>query len=72
MVSRPNPPRKVHSEIEYIREDGVYVHSDICPPNCTHSEITPEYRNFLHACLDEWLDKGGGTGKFYISEEDKE
>ena len=25
-----------------------------------------EYRQFLHTCLDEWLDKSSGTGGFYI------
>jgi hypothetical protein len=28
-----------------------------------------EYRDFLHECLDEWLNKSRGTGYFYIAEE---
>lgn len=29
------------------------VHSDICPPNCSHKGLDdPEYKKFLHECLD--------------------
>jgi hypothetical protein len=66
---RHDPNAIVHAEIEYTREDGLGVHSDICPRECKFRNITPEYRAFLHASLDEWLDKSGGTGSFYISAE---
>lgn len=58
----------VHAEIEYDTPNGP-VHSDICPPECSLDNITDEYRKFLHANLDEWLDKSGGTGTFYIAEQ---
>ena len=42
-------------EIQYDTTEGM-VHSDICWHNAD-KQITPEYRKFLHECLDEWLDK---------------
>jgi hypothetical protein len=60
----------VHAEIEYLTENGEHVHSDVCPPDCDASAITREdYKDFLHKCLDEWLDKSHGTGGFYIKAE---
>ena len=60
----------IHAEIEYLSEDGTNVHSDICPPDCSSGNLSdPEYRKYLHDCLDEWLDKSNGTGGFYIKEE---
>jgi len=44
---------KVHAEIEYTNASGNHTHSDICPPNHCHTNITQEYREFLHKCLDE-------------------
>ena len=64
--------KKVHAEIEYINSDGNSIHSDICPPDCDFSNITEEYKKFLHDCLEEWLIKSGGTGQFYIKAEDFE
>ena len=61
--------KKVHAEIEYTRDDGMSVHSDICPPDCNFMNITAEHRKFYHECLDEWLDESGGTGVFYIKED---
>ena len=67
-----NPPnsdtiRAVHAEIEYTRDDGTSVHSDICPPNCSPEGLSEqEYRDFLHICLEEWLNKSRGTGTFRI------
>lgn len=61
---------KVHGEIEYKNKDGLNIHSDICPPDCAASNLTDkEYRKLLHTILDEWLDKSGGTGIFYLKEE---
>jgi hypothetical protein len=54
----------VHGEIEYAD-----VHSDICPPDHDFDKIDKDYREFLHECLDEWLDKSNGTGQFYIKGE---
>jgi len=59
---------KVHAEIQYRNEEGVLVHSDICPPYCGN-DMGGEYRQFLHTCLDEWLNESRGTGYFYIAEE---
>lgn len=65
--------RKVHAEIEYLKEDGSKVHSDICPPGCNQTGLNDaEYREFLHACLDEWLSNSRGTCGFYIKDEEYE
>jgi len=59
------------AEVMYDGPDG-YVHSDICLE--TGDEDTRgvaeffAYREFLHANLDEWLDKSNGTGLFYIGD----
>lgn len=58
------------AQIEYINKDGENVHSDICPPNHDIKQITKEYRQFLHDCLDEWLNRSAGTGCFFIGEPD--
>lgn len=55
---------KVHAEVE-----SDFFHSDICPNGCNFKNINNEYREFLHDCLDEWLDKSKGTGGFYIKQE---
>jgi len=69
---------KVHAEIEYQKLDGTWIHSDICPPDCSPDNIEYTfkrdegdftYRKYLHDCLDEWLDKANGTGIFYIKDE---
>ena len=69
---------KVHAEIEYQKEDGTWVHSDICPSECSPDNIGQTvsdndkvfvYRKYLHDCLDEWLDKSRCTGMFYIKDE---
>lgn len=60
----------VHAEIEYTATDGGLIHSDICPPNHSSAHMqSKEYREFVHQCLDEWLDKSNGTGGFYIMQE---
>jgi hypothetical protein len=61
--------KKIHSEIMYTKEDGVSIHSDTCPKGCDFNNINKEYRKYAHALLDEWLDKSGGTGIFYIKED---
>lgn len=59
---------KFCGEITYETTEG-NVHSDICF-NCNPSNdsriITDSYRKFLHDNLDEWLNKSGGTGAFWI------
>lgn len=63
---------KVHAEIEYT-EEGRNIHSDICPEDCSSDGLKDlEYRKLLHTFLDEWLDKSGGTGIFYIANESYE
>ncbi len=50
--------RRVHAEIEHLKEDNTRVHSDICPPDCSADGLaSKEYRELLNKCLDEWLDK---------------
>ena len=63
---------KVHAEIEYTNAMWQSYPSDICPPNHCHTNITQEYREFLHKCLGEWFDNANGTGVFYIKAEDFE
>lgn len=63
--------KRVHAEIEYVRADGMRIHSDICPPDCSSEGLKDaKYRAFLHKCLDEWLDKSDGSLGFYIKDED--
>lgn len=61
---------KFCGEIQYETTEGD-VHSDICF-NCNPSnddrQITENYRQFLHDCLDEWLNKSGGTGGFWVGD----
>lgn len=66
-----NKMKRVHAEIQYIDEEGYTVHSDICPHDCLAKNLNDgDYKEFLHKCLDEWLEKGGGTGIFYVKEEE--
>lgn len=64
----------VCAEIQYESPNG-NVHSDLC----MEREAGPEdfslnvdqgagqtWRQFLHANLDEWLDKSNGTGWFVV------
>lgn len=59
------------AEIMYDGEDGS-VHSDICflsgDEDARGISEFPSYREFLHANLDEWLDRSNGTGIFYIGD----
>lgn len=47
------------SEIQYG-----YVHSDLCGTDLSDQD----WRNLLHTALDEWLDKSGGDGCFYVGD----
>ena len=61
---------QVHAEIQYTHKEKGSIHSDICPDDCSSDNITDtDYRKFLHACLDEWLDHSNGTGMFYIKDD---
>lgn len=47
------------------------VHSDICPPGHNIEGLSDsEYRDFLHKCLDEWLNNSAGSGYFFIGDPD--
>ena len=61
----------VCAEIEYVdQETNHKIHSDICPPDGDSKNLAdPEYRKYLHLCLDEWLDNSNGTCGFYIKDE---
>ena len=52
--------------ISYDTRNGP-VGSDLC----MHSmKFGAEERQFLHDCLDEWLDKSNGTGSFWLGDSD--
>lgn len=51
----------VCAEVTY----GEGIHSDLCADSVDRLS-DPEYSAFLHANLDEWLDRSNGTGGFYI------
>lgn len=54
----------VCSEIMY---DG--VHSDLCGSvDDDGFPVDVEWRVLLHGALDEWLDKAGGKGIFYVGD----
>jgi len=55
----------VHGEIQYTREDGLGVHEDFGFVAVNPDDKT---RGMLHALLDEWLNKGGGTGYFFVGD----
>jgi len=60
----------VVAEIEYINEDLETIHSDIGPGGGDLNAaltVSPDFRQYLHDNLDEWLDKSDGTGIFYIT-----
>lgn len=53
--------------IEYQTKDG-NLHSDICY-RCdgeNDKELTEDYKDFLHNCLEEWLNNSNGTGIFWV------
>lgn len=52
-------------EIQYETAEGI-VHSDICWHD--PAQPRPNYREFLHRYLDEWLDKANGTGAFWVGD----
>ena len=57
-------------EIIYFSVPG-NVQSDICFDCSTHAEDSPltiAHREFLHKCLDEWLNKSEGTGAFWVGD----
>ena len=56
---------EVEAEIIYMKQDGTMIHSDIEPRGCKPI-FDDEYKQYLHACLEEWLTQGRGTGMFYI------
>jgi len=60
----------VFAEVQYETADGL-VHSDVWSDGHPWplGKGNP-YRAFLHANLDEWLDKADGTGFFYIGNTD--
>ena len=62
------------AEVQYESTDG-NVHSDLCMErdiedfslNVDQGEGMT-WRQFLHANLDEWLDKSNGSGYFHVGE----
>lgn len=54
-------------EVEYHKDTGGFAHSDICFDPAT---LDKDGRKYLHDVLDEWLDKGAGTGYFALGLEE--
>lgn len=54
---------KFCGEIQYEMPE-LSIHSDICQHE--DNPLSAEMREFLHNCLDEWLDKSEGTGYFWL------
>jgi len=61
-----HPMKEFCGEIIYTNADGDNVQSDICKHNT--DEVTEGYRAFLHANLDEWLNKANGEGAFWVGD----
>jgi hypothetical protein len=64
---------KFCGEISYESENGAGIHSDICwrcdkRNTLPDSPVSNEHREFLHAALDEWLNKSKGKGGFWIGD----
>jgi hypothetical protein len=57
-------------EIAYIQDvrNKESVHSDIYSEG--GSDLTDEFKKFLHDCLDEWINKSNGTGIFWVGDPD--
>jgi 2-succinyl-5-enolpyruvyl-6-hydroxy-3-cyclohexene-1-carboxylate synthase len=51
--------KKCYGEIMYENSKGEPIHSDF---------TTDFGKEYLHKALDEWLDKGGGTGVFWVGD----
>lgn len=70
MSTNDNPARRFCGEIQYEIPEGYSIHSDICWGHDPREEapVSDEHRAFLHACLDEWLNKSGGTGGFWLGD----
>lgn len=65
--------KKFCGEIQYERSDVEgWVHSDICyrcgDKGDTVPEMDEDYKQFLVACLKEWLDNSNGTGYFWVGD----
>ncbi|SBV38220.1 hypothetical protein BN7874_051 [Phage NCTB] len=63
-----SPKCAVHSASEYIDDQGRVVHNDFCPGESTSKKLTDNYKELAHHALDEWLEKGNGTGFFIIKQ----
>lgn len=50
----------IHAEILYGTDKGL-VHSDVCT-----ADISDEYRELLHQCLDEFLNNYDPSGGFAV------
>lgn len=58
--------RTIHAATEYVKKGKVH-HRDICPPNCDNSDLESALGTW-HQALDNWADKGKGSGFFIIKE----
>lgn len=58
----------VHSALEFIDEQGNITHNDFCPGESNSPVLSENYKQLAHHALDEWLEKGNGTGFFIIKQ----
>jgi|APGre2960657444_1045066.scaffolds.fasta_scaffold215516_2 hypothetical protein len=63
---------KFCGEIAYDNDKNESVHSDICYrcnfPEDNGEPVSDTQRKYLHDSLDEWLNKGKGTGIFWLGD----
>ncbi len=62
--------KKFCAEIAYESAGGG-VHSDLCwrcGPTAEPAAVSDEYRQLLHDCLDEWLNRSDGSGAFWVGD----
>lgn len=63
---------KFCGEIAYDNDKNESVHSDICYrcnfPVDNGEPVSDTQRKYLHDSLDEWLNKGKGTGIFWLGD----
>jgi hypothetical protein len=56
----------IHAEIQYVKDEDINVHSDLCPAGCSMTGVTSNYKFLITNALQEWLTKSNGTGYFYV------
>ncbi len=57
----------IQSEIVY-KKDNNWIQRNIIQNN--NNNLNSYQRNYLHCCLDEWIDNANGSGCFYLKDSD--